>query len=347
MTSIEPHTAGANGTATALLAVLRERLDRPALTYATPPQTLRGGFWAEIFTIRLDGAPPELSGDLVVRIMPNDLVGRRETVVQREVAAQGFSAPTVRLAGGADDGLGRAFMVMDRVDGSPLLADLSAGRALASLPRLSRRLPAMLARTSFDLHQLDPQPVIDALEREVPDAWIDVDGLLRRLAGAADEVESATMTEAVGWLAANQRPIARPAVCHGDLHPFNVLVDGDGTTLVDWSNATIADPEFDLAFTMITVRNAPIDLPDALGPVTRWGTNWLARKVLSDYRRLATPLGIHIDDDRLRWYSALMCTRMLTEPAQWRARGELDDHRDHPFVHIEGALVAELRGIIR
>ncbi|MBK6671255.1 MAG: phosphotransferase [Actinobacteria bacterium] len=39
---------------------------------------------------------------------------------------------------------------------------------------------------------------------------------------------------------------------------FNLLVDGDRWTLIDWSTAVLADPHYDLAFTDLMLRNPPL-----------------------------------------------------------------------------------------
>src|SRR5438309_1324041 len=75
-----------------LLEVLRRRSGTPGLEYHERPVKVTGGFWAEILAVRLDGAPPELDRDLIVRIMPDSAVAERETIVQSEVVAQGFPA---------------------------------------------------------------------------------------------------------------------------------------------------------------------------------------------------------------------------------------------------------------
>jgi len=87
-----------------LLMVLRAATHTPSLEYASPPERLAGGFWAELLAFRLVGAPAELSGDLVARVMPDAALANKETIIQSEVAGQGFSTPVVRLSGGPDAG---------------------------------------------------------------------------------------------------------------------------------------------------------------------------------------------------------------------------------------------------
>ena len=102
-----------------LLTVLRSVTCAPALAYSRAPVRLTGGFWAELFAFSLMQPPDGWPRDLVVRIMPQADTARRETAIQRTVAAAGFPTPVVRAAGGPDDGLGDAFMIMDRAPGTP------------------------------------------------------------------------------------------------------------------------------------------------------------------------------------------------------------------------------------
>jgi aminoglycoside phosphotransferase (APT) family kinase protein len=329
-----------------LLAVLRRRLDRPELDYAEPPTRLGGGFWAEIFAVRFSGAPPELSGELVARLMPDELFGRRETVVQREVAAQGFPAPTVRLSGDGTDGLGRAYMLMDRSPGVPLMSGLTATRAITSIPRLIRQLPRLLAGTTLELHLLDSDPVAAALRSEIPDAPVDAGDMLDGLATSAYELDSVQLINATAWLAAHRPVPERVCVCHGDLHPFNLLVhDGDQVTLVDWTASRIAEPAFDLAFTTLMMCEAPVDVPVFVAPVIRRAARWLAGRVLSTYRNLAAPHAIAVDEDRLAWYTALHCVRILNEVGWWEAAGETRRHAGHPFLGMHASLETQLAKI--
>ncbi|HZY09103.1 MAG TPA: hypothetical protein VFE69_15200, partial [Ilumatobacteraceae bacterium] len=102
---------------------------------------MSGGFWAAIYGFELDNPPTDLAGPLVLRVMPNQNAGIRESIVQRTVAEQGYATPRVVLDG-VDDALGGAFMVMRRVDGVGLLEDLSLGRTVLQFPKVARHLAA-------------------------------------------------------------------------------------------------------------------------------------------------------------------------------------------------------------
>ena len=151
---------------------------------------------------------------------------------------------------GFDDPLGGAFMVMERVDGVAPFDDLGFGRAMVGMPTTFRRLPRLLATVTFELHRLDPQPIVDALDL----AGIDVGDL--GVAAHLDEIDRVARTTSLRgrrrarWLE-HRRPVMAPVVvCHGDIHPFNLLVADDGSfNVLDWTNGNICRREYDVGFT--------------------------------------------------------------------------------------------------
>jgi len=58
-------------------------------------------------------------------------------------------------------------------------------------------------------------------------------------------------------------PVTRVAVCHGDLHPANVILTDDGPVVVDWFDASRGDPVADVARSTILLAQADeLDHPD-------------------------------------------------------------------------------------
>src|SRR5262252_1721370 len=136
---------------------------------ADTPQPLTGGFWASMSLLRLAGVAPP--GDaLVLRVIPDPAFAAKETVFQREVAAQGLPVPAIRLAGGAGGLLDDAFILMDRAPGRMPLEGLGGVGAIRRLPFLARRLPDVLGQAAAALHALDPAPVQAALASADVDA---------------------------------------------------------------------------------------------------------------------------------------------------------------------------------
>jgi aminoglycoside phosphotransferase (APT) family kinase protein len=327
-----------NPLAERLLTVLRASTDSPSLEYASPPERLPGGFWAELLAVRLASAPDGWPNELVVRVMPDAVLARKETVIQAEVAAAGFPTPAVRLSGGTEAGLGRAFMVMDRAEGAPVLADLAGGRALLDAPRIAARIPATLADAMAQLHRLDPDPVRRRLEAGGDAA--SVPGLLATLAAGAEKCGRRDLVGACAWLVANVPPGRPDVICHGDLHPFNLLVDGAGrVTVLDWSAALIGPPAYDVAFTSLVLAEPPLAVPAPARPLVRAAGRWLSRRFVAQYCRRS---GTAVDVSSMRWHQGVACLRVLVAVALWDCAGEIQARRGHPWLVCEPAFAARL-----
>lgn len=78
--------------------------------------------------------------------------------------------------------------------------------------------------------------------------WWDFAGLLDELRGSIDGPAMAGLEDAIerhsGWRDAVERDVV---VCHGDVHPGNVLVSDHGPLLIDWDLLCIAPPAWDHA----------------------------------------------------------------------------------------------------
>lgn len=331
------------GLSTSLLSVLRRVTGDADLAYDGEPAPLTGGFWADLVTFRLVDPPAGWEGDLVARVMPDAATAAKETVFQAAVADQGFATPRVFASGGPAEGVeGRAFMVMALADGQPLLAGLDVVRALAKLPSLARRLPVTLATVLVGLHRLDPAPVergLDAAGVERPR----LETMLESLRSTSVALERADLAEAAAWLQAHP-PAAEPVVvCHGDMHPFNLLVDRHGeTTALDWSAAMLAPGTYDLGFTSVVLTATPLVVPRALRPVIAAAGRALSRRFIRAYERAA---GRRVDPESLAWHQGVVCARALVEVAGWVAAGTIDGRDGHPWVIAGDALAARLSGL--
>lgn len=282
-------TAASDALAARLLACLRGALGDDRIGYADLPTRMQGGAAADVWRFRLAGAPAGLDRPLVLRRLPRGYGAARvvkERMVQNALASQGYPAPRVHLTCADPSILGGAFLVLDLLPGGHLL------RARAGAPE-------MLGKAHAALHGLDAAPVARALGRRSakPSASRTVQGspALRTMA-----IRHPRLRSVVDWLAAS-RP-AEPeslAVCHGDFHPLNVLVeDGRVTGVLDWSNCTVEDPAADVACTMllIAVPGRRLLAPQASGSEAAWA----ASRYLDAYRaRRALDVG-RLDHYRVR-----------------------------------------------
>jgi aminoglycoside phosphotransferase (APT) family kinase protein len=296
---------------------------------------LSGGFWATMFRVQLTGQPDGVASEVVVRIAPHRSMGAKEAEVQRAVAAQGVATPQVWLSC-PDEHRGGWWSVMGFSPGQPLLAGLDGLAAMRRAPSLLRSLPTQLALSMAAVHRIDPAPVTAAVRAVAPDvAWSATD-VLEHLRLGAEAAGRDDVGAAFDQLA--RRPeTGREVVCHGDLHPFNVLDDGGHLVVLDWTGAVVADPCFDLALTELLLANPPLVLPGPLAAVGRGASRLLARRFITAYTRANPSVSL----DNLSWFRALHSARVVIECTNHRAQHG-PDGGGHPFAFVESAAAGHL-----
>jgi aminoglycoside phosphotransferase (APT) family kinase protein len=334
--------AGNGQTTAQLLQTLRASTGRADLEFAAPPTPLSGGFYAEMVRFRLADPPAALDRDLVARIVPNPAAGAWEATIQRAVADQGFATPAIRLTVDEAGPLGRYLIVMDAIDGQPPMAGLGIGTIARQIPNLVRHLPDQLARIAADLHSLDAEPLtgqLDALDTPFPKTTA---GFIEEQAGYADALSRPDIAAAAQRLVDAEPRSSVRVITHGDLHPFNLLVTADGTSLIDWTVARVAHPGFTLGFTDLMLANPPIPLPKAGTALLRPVGRNIAKRFLSTYRALTDGTPAAVDDENLDWHRKVHALRILVELAGWDANGTRPAG-GHPWLILEPVSLRELR----
>lgn len=287
----------------------------PGLGVAGSPEPLTGGFWAQMWRVRVTGQPDPMPAEVVVRFAPHRAMGAKEAEVQRSVAELGLRTPRVWLSTAATPPVDGWWEVMDLAPGAPSLAGLEGAAVLRRAPWLVRTLPVQLAEIMASLHRLDPRPVTDAVRLAAPEVAWTVPEVVGQLRLGAEAIGRSDVAAALDQLAARTPAAADPVVCHGDLHPFNVLADADGLTLLDWTAALLAEPSFDIALTELLLANPPLPLPAPLAPVLRAAGRLLARRFVTAYRRANPTVSL----DALEWFRALHSARVLVNDTELRA----------------------------
>lgn len=326
-----------------LLRTLRRRLDCPELRYAVRPRLLADGVTARAFELRLAGAPRELTGPLVCRVLCDGGEARgadalrAESALHNALAAAGFPVPRVFATGTGGDELEAPFMLMERVAGrnafGVFLAALAVSLALAAVGIVAAPWlvglagwggTALLLRR---LHRVDGAALVAELVRVgAPVERLGLEAALGDLARLVEESGAEELYSALDWLRAHRLPAPDPpTVCHGDYWYGNLMLSTRGVQLLDWSQAALAHAELDLGWMSVQYYSRlPMALPDPLFdwlwlPVRPWTWIFMA-PVRWLYR-----LGGGVDRDRLAWYTALCATRLLANGAkldrEWRTRG--------------------------
>ena len=183
----------------------------------------RHGLGGEVELLRSGANHVFRAGDVVIRVAARSADVDGQVRLARRLVAAGF--PVASPLGDAETIGGLPVSLWEHVD-----AD--ADRAIDYV-----QLGAIIAR----LHRVAPAE-LGALPFFADAAWLQVD---RRLA-QVDASELEPVCEALrGW---QERARAAPlVVCHGDVHPRNVLMRGDEVVIVDWDNLCLAPAAFDHA----------------------------------------------------------------------------------------------------
>jgi aminoglycoside phosphotransferase (APT) family kinase protein len=290
-----------------LLVWLREQIGS-GVDYAEPPESIAGGFDTQIWGFRLRGADPPWDAALIARVFRDGGIGqaRFDAAVMRAVSDQGYPSPPIAAACLDTAPLGNAFIVMRRAEGVPMLSKL-VGPGVWSMPTLLGRLHARL-------HTLDAARFAERVR--AADASPDGVMALPTLEMGAAVIERAQLhglRAGLEWLRAHRPPQGEVAVCHGDFHPLNVLVDGRAASVLDWTNARVADPAWDVGATAALMGFAPVELPRILQPLFFRVRRWPLQRYLRAYRSLRP-----LDDARMRYYETERLLGFLLEAGEHR-----------------------------
>jgi thiamine kinase len=155
-------------------------------------------------------------------------------------AVRAAGAPAPRLLG-IEQIDGRTASVWERVEGT------SMWQLVVDRPDQSAALGRLLAEVQQALFVLVP-PVTLPRQR---------DRIVSKIRWAAATID-ASLGRALELLPPET---GTPRLCHGDLHPSNVLLGPDGPVIVDWFDAARGDPIADAARSSLTLLSDGADPP--------------------------------------------------------------------------------------
>ena len=107
---------------------------------------------------------------------------------------------------------------------------------------------------------------------------------------------------------------------HLDLHPLNVLVGPNGPVIIDWTNARVGDPAYDVAYAWLVLAIAEIDSKGLERALSVVGRRAFLRGFLSRVDRDAAALAMaHLVDEclvRLEHFNDAEQARIAALPAK-------------------------------
>ena len=166
---------------------------------------------------------------------------RQEARITQTVFAAGAPAPEVFGEVTVD---GRFGIVLGRLDGPTLLGATRDGAVSFE------QAGAIMAALALAVHSLPPPP-----ESVDVRAWMDA--AFRRPSDTTPKPLAAAVLARIETL---RQPW--DGLCHGDLHPGNVILTSDGPRLVDWTFAVRAPPALDHGLIHITLTELALDVAD-------------------------------------------------------------------------------------
>lgn len=166
---------------------------------------------------------------------------------------------------------GRNGIVFERVVGESILQRFAAQALAPDVDCLEARLTARM------LYRIHTQTT-----EQMPEQYASLERDIRRSAHLSDAEKDAVMARL------NELPRKRQ-LCHGDPNPGNFLLRGDEVVVVDWNNATLGNPEADLAEYVLMLRYArlPPHIPPAVADLLDASRESSIRIFIEEYERLS------------------------------------------------------------
>ena len=188
---------------------------------------------------------------------------KKEFTVLQKLHAGGIGVPKPYLCVEKSDTTGRAYIIMERIEG-PLLSDeLTASQ---STPRFDQ-LVESFARNLVAIHSLDWTKTLTFLDRyditENPHLFLTYELGHPKKIIADHQVDA--LSPVIEWMEANPVELKESCLLHADYHAMNNLVRNENEMVtIDWANAKLGDFRYDLGFAVLALNSMGLDLGDKL-----------------------------------------------------------------------------------
>jgi len=210
----------------------------------------------------------------------------REYRVSKEVEKLGLPVPRV---GQLIEVEGRKGITYEKVLGPSLLQEVT--RHPLSMSKYAEQLAAI----QYKLHQCKVE--------ELPSYKEALEWNIRH-------TEALTDTERFEILEVLERLPEMDCLCHGDLHPGNIIADMDRTVVLDWMTAAAGCPSADVARTLLLLEDAA--LPDGINGLKKLIMIMMRKRIANKYLKKYLRLSGVSKDDITNWRLPIIAAR-LTE----------------------------------
>jgi len=222
------------------------------------PVPLGSGWESEIIGFHAAWQEEGISGGLPIALRLYNGQGAIEKATHEyqslaNLHKAGYPVPAVYALHVDPSTLGKPFIIMEMIDGKAMwgLLDQSSPEEASQLLDQLNDLLIKLHSLDWRRFQVDFDPALENNPYWFIDRWLNMGGVALAGSGLED------FKPVLRWLELRRNLLGcqRPAAVHGDFHPNNVLIKADGSAVViDWTNFQVADPRYDLAWTLLLAR---------------------------------------------------------------------------------------------
>ena len=176
--------------------------------------------------------------------------------VERALHQAGLPVPAV---GEIVEIEGQQGQVYERIEGGSMAEALADGIDPDRIAQLGR----VFAEVHAEIHTHGAIPELPLGHEFLPT-------VIRRITTLPPDLREAVL-EAFEAMSPGDR------LCHGDYHPYNVLMSPRGPIVIDWNNAHIGNPWEDVARSALMLAGASLSEPALRSPIDRFAEAYLER----------------------------------------------------------------------